>query len=35
VIKFIDYLSSAESIRNWCKKLAPPLVSLMSTEPEI
>lgn len=35
VIKFIDYLTSAESIRNWCKKLAPPMVSLMSTEPEI
>jgi AP-1 complex subunit beta-1 len=35
VVRFIDFLTSAESIRNWCKKLAPPLVSLISTEPEI
>lgn len=35
IIKYMDYLTSTESIRNWCRKLTPPLVTLLSAEPEI
>lgn len=35
IMKYLDFLGSAESIRNYCRKLNSPLISLVGTEPEI
>jgi AP-1 complex subunit beta-1 len=35
VLKFMGHVSSSEAIRTYHKKLSPPLVSLLSSEPEI
>jgi len=35
VIKFLGYLNKKEDIEKFCKKLAPPLVTLLSSPPEI
>lgn len=35
VMKFLDFVTNPETIRNICRKLTPSLVSLISAEPEI
>merc|ERR1719262_956951 len=35
VLKYVDYIDSAEAQRTLCKKLNPPLVTLLSNEFEI
>ena len=35
VMKFLDFVTNPETIRNICRKLTPSLVSLISSEPEI
>ena len=35
IMKYMDFVTSSESIRSICRKLAPSLVSLLSTEPEM
>lgn len=35
VMKYLDYMTNPEVIRNYCKKLAHPLISLTTLEPEI
>ena len=35
VMKYMDFITSSENIRSICRKLAPSLVSLLSTEPEM
>lgn len=34
-MKYLDFLSSPELIRVYCKKLTPPLITLMGSEHEI
>merc|ERR1719464_2663868 len=35
VVKFLDILTKKEDVEKYCKKLAPPLVTLLSSPPEI
>ena len=35
IMKHMDFITSSETIRSICRKLAPSLVSLLSTEPEM
>jgi vesicle coat complex subunit len=35
LLKYLDYVSETEKIRSICRKMAPPLISLMNNEPEI
>merc|ERR1719334_2691426 len=35
VVKFLDILPKKEDVERYCKKLAPPLVTLLSSPPEI
>jgi AP-1 complex subunit beta-1 len=35
VIRFMDTIDSVDRVRSICRKLAPPLISLMNNEPEI
>merc|ERR1719445_1617317 len=35
VVKFLDILPKKEDVEKYCKKLAPPLVTLLSSPPEI
>merc|ERR1719447_426211 len=35
VVKFLDILAKKEDVEKFCKKLAPPLVTLLSSPPEI
>lgn len=35
IMKYMDFLTSAEQIRGYCKKLTAPLVTLLQCEPEI
>ena len=35
IMKYMDYLTNAEVIRTYCKKLTAPLTSLLSAEHEI
>merc|ERR1719242_429886 len=35
VVKFLDILTKKEDVERYCKKLAPPLVTLLSSPPEI
>lgn len=35
LMKYMDAIQSAEVIKGLCKKMAPPLVTLLSKEPEI
>jgi len=34
-MRYLDYLNNAELIRNYCKKLADPLISLTGLDSEI
>lgn len=35
IIKYLDFVSETEKIRSICRKMAPPLISLMNNDPEI
>jgi len=35
IIRFMEQIDNAERVRSICRKLAPPLISLMNNEPEI
>ena len=35
IIKYLDFVQDLEKIRSICRKMAPPLISLMNNEPEI
>ena len=35
IIRFLDQVDNADRVRSICRKLAPPLISLMNNEPEI
>jgi AP-1 complex subunit beta-1 len=35
IIKYLDYVTELEKIRSICRKMAPPLISLMNNDPEI
>jgi len=35
LIRYMDFITDAEKIRSICRKLSQPLVSLMSSNPEI
>ena len=35
IIKCLDYVDGTEKIRSICRKMAPPLISLMNNDPEI
>ena len=35
LIKYMDYIDDEDKLKSICRKLAPPLVSLMSSNPEI
>jgi vesicle coat complex subunit len=35
IMRYLDYLNNAELIRNYCKKLADPLISLTGLDSEI
>ncbi len=35
IMKYLDFINNPESIRNYCRKLNSPLISLIGTEPEI
>ena len=35
IIKYMDYVNEAEKIRSICRKMAPPLISLVNNDPEI
>lgn len=35
IMKYLDFLTSPEAIRNYCRKLNSPLISLCGNEPEI
>ena len=35
IVKQMGLVEDASAIRGWCKKMAPPLVTLLSAEPEV
>ena len=35
ILKYMDFVVGLEKIRGYCRKLAPPLVSLLGGDPEI
>lgn len=35
IIKYLDFVQDLEKTRSICRKMAPPLISLMNNEPEI
>jgi vesicle coat complex subunit len=35
IMKYMDYVNETEKIRSICRKMAPPLISLMNNDPEI
>lgn len=36
ILKYLDYMTGdTEMVRSVCRKMAPPLISLMNSEPEI
>lgn len=35
ILQQMELISSTDVVRNLCKKMAPPLVTLLSAEPEI
>lgn len=34
-MRMMDVVQSDDLVRAWCKKMAPPLVTLLGTEPEV
>ena len=35
IMKYLDFITETEKVRSICRKMAPPLISLMNSEPEI
>jgi AP-1 complex subunit beta-1 len=35
ILRYLDLVSDTEKVRSICRKMAPPLISLMNSEPEI
>ena len=35
IIRYLDFVTDSEKVRSICRKMAPPLISLMNSEPEI
>jgi AP-1 complex subunit beta-1 len=35
IMRYLDFVSETEKVRSICRKMAPPLISLMNSEPEI
>ncbi|CDW71914.1 ap-1 complex subunit beta-1 isoform x3 [Stylonychia lemnae] len=35
IIKYLDFVNDTEKIRSICRKMAPPLISLMNNDPEV
>lgn len=35
IVKYMDHVTETEKIRSFCRKMAPPLISLMNNDPEI
>ena len=35
IMRYLDYVTETEKVRSICRKMAPPLISLMNSEPEI
>ena len=35
IMRYLDYVTDTEKVRSICRKMAPPLISLMNSEPEI
>lgn len=35
ILKYLDFVSDTEKIRSICRKMAPPLISLMNNDPEV
>jgi AP-1 complex subunit beta-1 len=35
ITKYMDYVNETEKIRSICRKMAPPLISLMNSDAEI
>ncbi len=35
IMRYLDFVTETEKVRSICRKLAPPLISLMNSEPEI
>jgi AP-1 complex subunit beta-1 len=35
IMKYLDLVTDMEKVRSVCRKIAPPLISLMNSEPEI
>mmetsp|Transcript_27988 Transcript_27988/g.42312 ORF Transcript_27988/g.42312 Transcript_27988/m.42312 type:complete len:177 (-) Transcript_27988:1965-2495(-) len=35
ILKYLDFVQGTDKVRSICRKLAPPLISLMGSDPEI
>ncbi len=35
IMRYLDFITDTEKVRSICRKMAPPLISLMNSEPEI
>jgi AP-1 complex subunit beta-1 len=35
IMKQMEIIGNDDMIKQWCKKMAPPLVTLLSAEPEV
>lgn len=35
IMRYLDHVHDTEKVRSVCRKMAPPLISLMNSEPEI
>ena len=35
IMRYLDFVTETEKVRSICRKMAPPLISLMNSEPEI
>ena len=35
IMRYLDFVTDIEKVRSVCRKMAPPLISLMNSEPEI
>jgi AP-1 complex subunit beta-1 len=35
IMRYLDFVTDNEKVRSVCRKMAPPLISLMNSEPEI
>ena len=35
IMRYLDFVTDSEKVRSICRKMAPPLISLMNSEPEI